>query len=780
VAGFIEQPFGIQRPLVWLDRLEALVARELAPSTRKIRTALRISTIVTIAIGLDASCHVNSQLGAVIVWLLAGAGPMMSIRKALAWQIAVMLALITSVVMARAFAETPWLMLPFVFVWISFSTYVGATRKLGAGVLVIQIVCLITFYDVVFSPEEIGWNAAASFDGSAIAFGVIVLFDNWLWPDPGEPMLIGSLAASVARARSQLLEASNFFLAGESVPRPPLPAPTSELPAHMALLDQATVEGASEYRRGMLLAAITRTARVSLEMDRLVTTARENLPREIRTMVSGEIQRAVNAMAAALDEISHKLPAHIIAGADELAPAMRTQVRLAMDTLAARVVEIRPAYIGKASSAEIGNFVEFIDSLAVLARHIERPLDEPPRPPTTDPSTSAVPRKSALPRSSVPADRAVVRYCLKVGLCTVVGYLIGLTTQRPDLFIILVTVITTATPTYGATLNKMYLRIAGAVIGGAVTLLVIIIVTPNFDTLPAYMLAAFAVFYPFAYSSLGNARMSYAGKQMGVIFSLAFVGLSPSGNIYEPLWRIWGVLLGDFVVAMVFFTLWPEYAGNSLLPRLKKVIANTLALAPGGSASTSEDSILKTNSETTRVLTEFLEIADDARMEGRTCAVYHDGIVEAAGTLRRISNRLSSIASARVLTQMPQLDPVTEFARERVFNAIRGQLTSWLDFFSGAESLSASGARAIGEKHSADELAEPLNEFSSRLEENGFARLASWPLEPRRTMIAELQSMRRLEALFSELNWYLADVPGPHDTLPTAPPIKPNATTALG
>ncbi len=167
----------------------------------------------------------------------------MSIRKALAWQIAVMLALIASVVMARAFAETPWLMLPFVFAWISFSTYVGATRKLGAGLVVIQIVCLITFYDVIFLPEEIGWNAAASFDGSAIAFGVIVLFDNWLWPDPGEPILMESLGASVARARSQLLEASNFFLAGESVPRPPLPAPTSDLPAHMALLDQARGRG---------------------------------------------------------------------------------------------------------------------------------------------------------------------------------------------------------------------------------------------------------------------------------------------------------------------------------------------------------------------------------------------------------------------------------------------------------------------------------------------------------------------------------------------------------
>jgi hypothetical protein len=58
-------------------------------------------------------------------------------------------------------------------------------------------------------------------------------------------------------------------------------------------------------------------------------------------------------------------------------------------------------------------------------------------------------------------------------------------------------------------------------------------------------------------------------------------------------------------------------------------------------------------------------------------------------------------------------------------------------------------------------LAEPLNEFSSLLQEGGFARLASWPLEPRRTMIAESESMRRLEFRFSELNGYLADVPSP-------------------
>jgi hypothetical protein len=58
----------------------------------------------------------------------------------------------------------------------------------------------------------------------------------------------------------------------------------------MALLDQVVAEDASEHRRAILLAAITRVARISLEVDRLIITARENLQQEIGTMVQREIQ----------------------------------------------------------------------------------------------------------------------------------------------------------------------------------------------------------------------------------------------------------------------------------------------------------------------------------------------------------------------------------------------------------------------------------------------------------------------------------------------------------
>ncbi len=123
---------------------------------------------------------------------------------------------------------------------------------------------------------------------------------------------------------------------------------------------------------------------------------------------------------------------------------------------------------------------------------------------------------------------------------------------------------------------------------------------------------------------------------------------------------------------------------------MQRVIGDTLELAPSGSASSSEDQILKTNSETMRVLTEILQVADDAQMEGRTSAVDHNAIVEAAGTLRRIANQLSSIATGRILTQMPHLDPVTEFARERVFDASLGR--GWIS----SAALNASALPPLG------------------------------------------------------------------------------------
>ena len=74
---------------------------------------------------------------------------------------------------------------------------------------------------------------------------------------------------------------------------------------------------------------------------------------------------------------------------------------------------------------------------------------------------------------------------------------------------------------------------------------------------------------------------------------------------------------------------------------------------------------------------------------------------------------------------------------------------------------SARAAQTLALEHSPEELQKPLAEFSTRLEAGAFALLAPWTLEQRRAILAELQSMRRLEYLMSQLNRWLAQIPGP-------------------
>jgi uncharacterized membrane protein YccC len=749
--------FGhISEVAAWPRQLKALLVEELAPGPRRFWTSLRLAVVGTIGVGLVAICHVDSELGSYIVWLVVGAGPMSTVPRATTIVVIEGIMLAASVVMAHVLAETPWLMLPFVFAFIVVSTFITSRRKLGSAGLLIQVVSLASFYGVVFAPWEIGWTAAGNFSGTAIAFGLILLFDNWLWPDPAEPLLIERLGASVARHRQRLAEAVNFYLNAQVGARPQEPPPTSDLPRHLALLDQAIAEGLDAHRRAVLLAAIMRQARIQLATDRLIVAAREDVPRQIRDMVQPELAAAVDAIVGALGEIAGDASSLLRCGADSPPSADALRARQSMDSLTTRINLVRPAYIGRVSSAELANFGSFVDCLATLTRLVERPLDEPP-------SGAAVLARLTRATSQI-ADREdpmLFRYSLKVGLCVVAGYIIGIASQRSELSVILTTIVISALPTYGASLHKMILRIAGAVVGGLISLLAIVMITPNFSTLPSYLLATFIVLYVSAYSSLSSGRVAYAGKQIGTTFLLVFAGLSPSADVYGPLWRIWGILLGSSVVAIVFFIVWPEYAGASLLPRLRKVIRETIAMVPGRVATGSEAEIEAANSATMQILAEILEVADDARLEGRASLINHDAVVQAAGTLRRIANRLAGISMARANIALPQLDTQAESAHEAVVNAIRMRLKWWLAHFPLRRSLRSANEIARRAEDSHYEFTPRLNEFSSLLEAQDFARINEWTPEQRRTILSELQSLRRLEVLMTELDRYLSAVERP-------------------
>ena len=49
---------------------ERLVGHELAPSSRKLCTSLRLAAVAAVGAGIVGVCHVSIQLGTRIVWLL--------------------------------------------------------------------------------------------------------------------------------------------------------------------------------------------------------------------------------------------------------------------------------------------------------------------------------------------------------------------------------------------------------------------------------------------------------------------------------------------------------------------------------------------------------------------------------------------------------------------------------------------------------------------------------------------------------------------------------------
>src|SRR6266436_5365097 len=124
MAVLVRQAPGISGLSGWLEGLKALLAEELAPGPRRFWTSLRLTLIATIGVGLIAICHVNGELGSYIVWLVVGAGPMMPLRGAASILLAEGAMLASSVVMARALAETPWLMLPLIFAFMAVSTFI--------------------------------------------------------------------------------------------------------------------------------------------------------------------------------------------------------------------------------------------------------------------------------------------------------------------------------------------------------------------------------------------------------------------------------------------------------------------------------------------------------------------------------------------------------------------------------------------------------------------------------------------------------------------------------
>jgi uncharacterized membrane protein YccC len=592
---------------------------------------------------------------------------------------------------------------------------------------------------------------AYTFAGVALAIGVLVAFDMVLWPAPAEPALLRSLATTLDRQCERLAMIGRAYLDPLAVTVLPEPAVVSMLPTHLPLLERARRELEDPQRAAVLLAAVTTTERLHIEIERLLAIARDPVPRDLRVQLRSEMEASFQALAAALRDQAHRAATGLQPADESTYEELSMAIRLRLDALQERE-NLAVSQWPSADAAALANVAAFNQGLRKIGgRLLHRPLGD----------VYGLTLPTDTRAGSAPAgggDLALRRHSAKVGLATTLAYVVGVASQHSELGVIVWTARVTGLPSYGATKRKMILRIAGGVIGGLLALPVMLVVSPNFESVGAYLTAFFVVLFLAAYVGLSSGRLAYAGQQAGTSFVAAYAALSPSADFYAPLWRVWGIFLGLLIVTAVFLLVAPEYAGKALAPRLKAILQGALELLRP-TADLSEPRVQAIDMEVTLQLTQVLGVAEDARLEGRHSGLDPDRVIEVAGTLRRIVHRLSGVASGRLALQQFVLPAELQEARAACETALRHNLQSWLEVLEEEQGLDRHRALAVRERRSAEDLAAPVAALQERHATAEVEELAAWPAEARGLFLAELESYRRLVVLVSELDQHLVEVP---------------------
>ncbi|MBV9733409.1 MAG: FUSC family protein [Verrucomicrobia bacterium] len=178
-----------------------------------------------------------------------------------------------------------------------------------------------------------------------------------------------------------------------------------------------------------------------------------------------------------------------------------------------------------------------------------------------------------------------VQFALKVTLAGMIGYIFYTASDYFGIHTIYYTPLIIALGSTGATIHKGFLRIVGCVIGGGLGLICTIWVIPRFETLGMYLFIVFCVHGLAAWIAFGSERISYLGLQIALTFDLGVLkDFGPPKEIDPIRDRFIGIILGIFIISVVFALVWPEDARSFVRQKLAgclRSIARLLSL--GGS-----------------------------------------------------------------------------------------------------------------------------------------------------------------------------------------------------
>ena len=272
-------------------------------------------------------------------------------------------------------------------------------------------------------------------------------------------------------------------------------------------------------------------------------------------------------MAAALS-CSH-LTALLQPGDDH--PDARRRIASQLNALADNLpaaAEVQPLIVPR-DGANSAILQEIAEVLARLARGETIPLPQ------------GEVEKAPLLLPDAWSNPAYLHFALKTLLATLLCYVFYTAADWQGIHTIMLSCVIVAQPGLGATMQKTWLRIGGALLATLIALLLIVFVQPWTDSLSGLLAMTLPVFALAAWIAAGSERIAYAGIQIGFTFALAFLSwFGPLSNLTELRDRVIGILLGVLVSSIVHLYLWPDSEALRLKARLAQLyrqLAQTLA-----------------------------------------------------------------------------------------------------------------------------------------------------------------------------------------------------------
>lgn len=272
-------------------------------------------------------------------------------------------------------------------------------------------------------------------------------------------------------------------------------------------------------------------------------------------------------MAAALS-CSH-LTALLLPGDDH--PDARRRIASQLNALADNLpaaAEVQPLIVPR-DGANSAILQEIAEVLVRLARGETIPLPQ------------GEVEKAPLLLPDAWSNPAYLHFALKTLLATLLCYVFYTAADWQGIHTIMLSCVIVAQPGLGATMQKTWLRIGGALLATLIALLLIVFVQPPTDSLSGLLAMTLPVFALAAWIAAGSERIAYAGIQIGFTFALAFLSwFGPLSNLTELRDRVIGILLGVLVSSIVHLYLWPDSEAPQLKARLAQLyrqLAQTLA-----------------------------------------------------------------------------------------------------------------------------------------------------------------------------------------------------------